>query len=322
MLPFWRKKNRIRTKEPPLIIDIAGQNLLLVQTAPAPQADGRRTVLRCLQRPLPPGNDGELLLEWLKENQLDHLPATLLLAMQEYQVQVTELPQVPPEEIHDALRWRLGETFNLSDAQDVTFDHQPLPGQGFNPTPTQALVFVVDNPLLLQRQTFLLDAGLGLNVIDAREMAQRNLSALLEPDERGQAVLSLNDQGGLLTVTHRGTLYLTRRLDLSLSALILADASRRLELIERAALEVQRSLDIFDRQYSALGLSRLLVSPMPEQQEFINDLAQNLYIPVAAYDLQAALDIGPHEELKDPLFVASAWGALGASLRPAPGGAA
>jgi MSHA biogenesis protein MshI len=242
--------------------------------------------------------------------------------MPDYQVQVAELPQVPAEELRDALRWRLGDIFGQSEEQELSFDFQLLPGQGFNPAPTQALVFAVDNLLLGRRQNWLREAGLGLTVVDTREMAQRNLSALAEADERGLAVLSLNEHGGLLTVTQHGTLYLSRRLDLSLNSLNTRDVGRRQELIERSALEIQRSLDIFDRQYSALGLSRLLVAPMPEQQEFIDELAQNLYIPVAAYDLAAYLDLTAIDNRDDPHFLACAWGALGASLRPAAGGTA
>lgn len=317
MTPFWRKKNKIRSTEPPLILDIAGPIMLLAQTVLPTRPEERPVVLRCFEAPTPPDHDSEPLQDWLEQQHLHNLPAHLLLGLSEYQVQVAELPQVPPEELRDALRWRLTDIFNLAIEEEISFDFQTLPAQGFNPMSTQGLVFAIDNTLLRRRQLWLRGAGLGLNVVDTREMAQRNLSALAEADERGLAVLSITEHGGLLTVTQNGTLYLSRRLELSLNSLDTPDAQRKTDLIERSALDIQRSLDIFDRQYSSLGLSRLLIAPMPGQEHFISDLSQNLYIPVAAYELGDMLDLSAVEQREQPRFLAAAWGALGASLRPA-----
>ena len=54
-----------------------------------------------------------------------------------------------------------------------------------------------------------------LGTIDIPEMAQRNLSSMLETDGRGIAMLSFGEDGGLLTVSCRGELYLSRRIDVS-----------------------------------------------------------------------------------------------------------
>lgn len=316
VLSFWRSKANIRSEKRPLAIEIAGGKLWLAQMSAADARDeaGRRILLRCQQAPLP--DSAKALGQWLDSASFGGLPAMLLLAEHEYMVQVAELPQVAAEEVRDAMRWRLAEIFGLTDDQEVSFDYQPLPGQGFNPTPNQALVFAIDNPLLQARQNLLLGSGLDLQVVDTQDMAQRNLATLLESDERGQATLSLGERGGLLTVTQHDTLFLSRRLDVSLSAWQQATAERRAEFCERIALEIQRSLDVFDRQYSAVGLSRLLIAPMPEREEFIGQLADNLYIPVAPYVLEQAINLDGIAELRDPLLQAQAWGVIGLSLRP------
>jgi MSHA biogenesis protein MshI len=313
---FWRAKAHLLSGKPPLAVEIAGGKLWLAQMAAADSRDqtGRRILLHCQQAPLP--DNAKALGQWLDNATLGGLPAMLLLAEHEYMVQVAELPQVAAEEVRDAMRWRLSEIFGLADDQEVSFDYQPLPGQGFNTTPNQALVFAIDNPLLQARQNLLLASGLHLQVVDTLDMAQRNLAALLESDERGQATLSLGERGGLLTVTQHDTLFLSRRLDVSLGAWQQATAERRAGFCERIALEIQRSLDVFDRQYSAIGLSRLLVAPMPEREEFIEQLVDNLYIPVAPYPLEQAIALERIPALQDPQFQAQAWGVIGLSLRP------
>lgn len=315
MLSLLRSKANIRSEKLPLAVEIAGGKLWLAQMSAAESGDkaGRRNLLRCLQTPMP--NSAKALGQWLDSCNLGGLPAMLLLAEHEYMVQVAELPQLAPEEVRDAMRWRLSEIFGLADNQEVSFDYQPLPSQGFNPTPNQALVFAIDNPLLQARQNLLLASGLHLQVVDTLDMAQRNLATLVESDERGQATLSLGERGGLLTVTQNDTLFLSRRLDISLGTWQQATAERRTELSERTALEIQRSLDVFDRQYSAVGLSRLLVAPMPDREEFIEHLASNLYIPVAPYALEQAINLDGIEGLQDPLLQAQAWGVIGLSLR-------
>src|SRR5438067_7603301 len=50
--------------------------------------------------------------------------------------------------------------------------------------------------------------------------AQRNISALLEPEGRGVAMLSFDADGGLLTVTFKAELYLARRIDVTLEQLL------------------------------------------------------------------------------------------------------
>lgn len=316
MLSFWRSKANIRSENLPLAIEIAGGKLWLARMSAADTRDeaGRRILQSCQQAPLP--DSAKALGQWLDSANLGGLPAMLLLAEHEYMVQVADLPQVAAEEVRDAMRWRLAEIFGLTEGQEVSFDYQPLPGQGFNPTPNQALVFAIDNPLLQARQNLLLGSGLRLQAVDTLDMAQRNLATLLENDERGQATLSLGERGGLLTVTHNDTLFLSRRLDVSLSAWQQATAERRADFCERIALEIQRSLDVFDRQYSAVGLSRLLVAPMPDRDEFIEQLADNLYIPVAPYALEQAINLERIPALQEPLFQAQAWGVIGLSLRP------
>ena len=86
-------------------------------------------------------------------------------------------------------------------------------------------------------------------------------------------------------------------------------------LHERVLLDIQRSLDNFDRNHSAIPLNRLLVGPLPEGDVFVDYLATNLTMPVSRADLGDVLNIGAAPQLKKMDLQAEGWFAIGAALR-------
>ena len=101
---------------------------------------------------------------------------------------------------------------------------------------------------------------MNLGVIDIPEMAQRNIAALYEQDGRALALLALDESGGLLTFTSDGELYLARRIEITVGQLQDANESLRQQYLDRLELEMQRSIDHFDRQFKNITVNRLLVS--------------------------------------------------------------
>ncbi|MDO9600843.1 MAG: hypothetical protein Q7J02_00865, partial [Rhodocyclaceae bacterium] len=86
-------------------------------------------------------------------------------------------------------------------------------------------------------------------------------------------------------------------------------------LQERVLLDIQRSLDSFDRNFSAIPLTRLLVGPLPGGTAFIEYLGGNLSLPVAPANLAEVMDFTATPRLKETSAQADAWLALGAALR-------
>jgi MSHA biogenesis protein MshI len=153
-----------------------------------------------------------------------------------------------------------------------------------------------------------------LSVIDIPEMAQRNIAALYETEGRGLAMLVFDERGGMLTFTCEGELYLARRLDITAGQIRDADEDLRLQCFDRVELEVQRSLDYFDRQFHQVSLSRILVCA-PGGEELIRMLASNLGLQVEALNLSQAMDIAAVPALLDDDFLAESFTAIGAALR-------
>jgi MSHA biogenesis protein MshI len=180
--------------------------------------------------------------------------------------------------------------------------------------PQSLYAVAASNETIRKRIELFEKAKFNLVVIDIAEMAQRNIAALYETEGRGLALLVFDDEGGLLTITCDGELFLARRIDISLGQLRDADEGLRQQYQDRVELEVQRSLDYFDRQFHHISMERLLVS-VPDGLGLVTMLADNLGLPVEALDLTQGMDIVGVPELADSEFACYALHALGAALR-------
>lgn len=239
-------------------------------------------------------------------------PCTTLLQPGQYQIVQLDAPEVPPEERVEALRWQLKGIvdFPVDGASIGVVDIPMESGAG-----RKASVFAVAagagviGPLMRQFD----EARVPLRAIDIPEFAQRNVAALFEEENRGLGFLYFDGRGGLLTITYRGELYAMRRIEISARQMM--DAERRPQLLERVMLELQRTLDNFDRQYSFISVSGMVVASAPEVPELLPYLAENLYVPVRAMDLAAVCDLSRVPELSDAARQAECLPALGAALR-------
>ncbi|PKO89159.1 MAG: agglutinin biogenesis protein MshI [Betaproteobacteria bacterium HGW-Betaproteobacteria-12] len=259
-------------------------------------------------------DETDALLKLRQARGLKRFRCTTLLAQSGYSLIQIEAPAVPVEERAQALRWR------LKDAVDFPVDTAAL---GVVDIPTegnrQASVFAIAAPVAVigEQMTRFQQAKLPLEAIDVPEMALRNVAALFEEANRGLAFLMLNNDESLLVITYRGELCLSRRIEMSAAAVSPDDLDRRLQMRERLALELQRTLDNFDRQFGFVSVSRLIVATEKDSAGLTAALAENLYIPVVAMNLADVADFAALPELQQPERQAQGVLAIGAALRTA-----
>jgi MSHA biogenesis protein MshI len=251
-----------------------------------------------------------------KDLALARFQCTTMLHAGEYQLLSVEAPNVPPDELKTAIRWKLKDMLDYH-IDDATLDVLDVPIDKNAAVRTHSMYAIAArNQLIQQRQALFAEAKIPLTVIDIPEMAQRNFSALLEPEGRGLAFLSFDDQGGLLTVTYAGELYLSRRIDLTLAQLRQGDETQRNNYYDRITLELQRSLDHFDRQYHFINVSKMMLGPMGDAAIGLREyLGTNLYVPVEQFDLETVLEISAVPELKQPDMQQRFFMSLGTALR-------
>ncbi|MDD2702272.1 MAG: agglutinin biogenesis protein MshI [Sideroxydans sp.] len=249
-----------------------------------------------------------------KEAQLENARFTTLLAPNEYQMMMVEAPNVPVDELKTAIRWKIKDSLNYH-VDDATIDVLQIPvGKYGSERPQSLYAVAASNETVRKRIALFEKARIDLSVIDISETAQRNIATLYETEGRGLALLSFNEGGGLLTITSDGELFLARRVEITVGQLSDADEMLRQQYRDRVELEVQRSLDYFDRQFHHISISRMLVSA-PEELGLVGLLGGSLGIPVEALDLTQGMDIVGVPELADSEFASYALHALGAALR-------
>ena len=239
---------------------------------------------------------------------------TTLLAPGEYQMLLVDAPNVPADELKTAIRWKIkdGLSYHIDDA---TVDVLQIPASKYGSDRVQSMYAIAAANDTIQKRIALFEqAKIELDVIDIPETAQRNIAALFEQDGRALALLAFDGNGGLLTFTLGGELFLARRIEISAEQLCDANENLREQYRGRVELELQRSLDYFGRQFNHMAVSRVLVS-VPDDAGLVEFLAPVTDVKVEKLDLSQVMDISAVPALADSEFTANALPVLGAALR-------
>lgn len=244
--------------------------------------------------------DGQGLARAVKELRIPRAAqCATLLGASDYQIHLMEAPDVSAPELKSAIKWRLKDVIDFP-VEEAGYDVLDLPVDRRGGAHNHSVYAVAARKEVLKACVGRFDkAGMPISVIDIPETAQRNVAALYESDDHSVALLYFDESGGLLTVTHGGELYLSRRLEITLTQLRESQGEARKDLFDRVLLELQRTLDNFERQFSYIVLGRVLVGPEPEDTGLVAHLIANMDAKVEAVDLRAVIDV-PRDRGLDP----------------------
>jgi MSHA biogenesis protein MshI len=261
------------------------------------------------------GGDVETLERLRRELHLDRHRCTTLLRGGAYQIVQVDAPAVPEAEAKSAVRWQLKDLIDFP-VETATVDAVFIPAaEGAGARARQMLAVAAKNDVIAASVKPFNDADIALEVIDIPELAQRNVAHRLELPGRALALLAFDDHGGLLTFTSGGELYQHRRIETSLANLSGASAESRKSLYDRLVLDLQRSLDHFDRQFHSIAVARVMLTPVPGAEDLREHLAANLDVPVALVHLSELFDFPHIPELHDEARQAQCLQLIGAALR-------
>jgi MSHA biogenesis protein MshI len=308
-----RLLKKSRKKNGWLAFAIAGEHVLAASVERMPDA---KPVVR-LVSPVTAPSLTEAIDKAGRDGQAGLRHCSTLLTGGDYQILNVEAPSVPREEMKTAMRWRLKDVLDFP-AAEATIDVLDIALDANSRAQQSVFVVAAKNSIIAPRQKLFLDAKVELTAIDIPEMAQRNVSAMLEPEGRGIAMLSFGDDGSLLTVSYRGELYLSRRFDVTLAQLLEPDHDRKHASFDKITLELQRSLDHFERQYSFISVAKLILGPsaVTGLDEY---LSSNLYTPVETLNLATLFDLSRTPELADLAQQQRFFLVIGAALRDGEG---
>lgn len=254
-------------------------------------------------------------LRALRKTRLLHRHRSVaLLERAQYRLVPLDAPELPREEWRQAARWQIKDLVDFS-VEEAAIDVLEVPGDPARRRAAQMLAVAAAHGALRPLVNCADAAGTPWSALDIAETGLRNISALVEPSGRAQALLHVADAGTTLVITAGGELLMTRQLEASLGQLQAADEAARLQAFDTAGLELQRTLDGFDRLFSHLSLARLLVAPGRGLEAFSDHVRELTFVPVQPLDLGGALDCSAVPELDDAAQLSRYLSAIGAALR-------
>ena len=261
-----------------------------------------------------PGND---LKKIVKSKSLDRGVCVSVLELGSYSLLQVEAPDVQPEELKAAIRWKVKDLLDFH-IDDAVIDVFEVPDGESARVNKRMYVVAARSSLVKQRIDSLVDAGLRLEVIDIPEMALRNIAALLPEDVNGVALVYIEKNEGLITITRQSKLYLSRRIRFGYGALpdtaIHSDDSEAVESwLDNIIIEVQRSLDYYESHFSQPQISGLVVTPCDREIPYMTEyLAGQLGTRVRFLDVNEIIDVA---ETIDRQLQSQCLLAIGAALR-------
>ncbi|KPJ94531.1 MAG: hypothetical protein AMJ53_05070 [Gammaproteobacteria bacterium SG8_11] len=281
---------------------------------------GKPFLTQCQYLPCPKDKcDAEYIKKQLKALRISGCPYTTTMNLGEYTILSVEAPDVPPAELRAAVRWQIKDLidFHIDDAVLDVFD---APASGADKRQHNLYVVVSRMNNVKQHISELQEADANLTTIDIPELVIRNITAYCPEDTGGMVFIYLSKDQGVFTITKDATLYLARSLDFGYEHLIQSTekagdfgADEYNPEFDRVVLEVQRSLDYYDRYFSQPNVVKIVISPTPEPIPGLVDyLSSNTGVATAILDVNDIVDSA------EPLGIqqqAQCLLAIGAALR-------
>ena len=252
------------------------------------------------------------LKQLVKDFQLEDKEITTSLLIADSKLVMLEKPEVADEELRQAVRWKVKDSLPF-DINDAIVDVFEIPGQKERGRTPLVYITAAEKEFLKQKIKTFEEQDLDISSIDIAELVMRNIAALLPEDQQGVALLKLEPNQGLITLTQDSSLYLARNIDVGYSSLgantntsILGEmpaegdglafeqemSPEQQRSLDAIVLEVQRSLDYYESHFAKLAINSLVIAPLPhEVPGLVNYLAGSLGLQVRMLDLNAVLDM-------------------------------
>lgn len=263
-----------------------------------------------------------------------------VLGLSDCQLLQIDAPAVPADEMKAAARWQIKDKIDIP-VEELTLDVLALGDQRAQHK-RQLFVAAARNAQVVELSSWMEAAGLQPSVFDITELAQRNLQcALAEQQGHGSdasAALMVHGTQCLLTICANGELFYARRLDwnaetlgdmpaaapvaaaaqakahglmtMELEGVDIVDygaepddtSSRESGSTPRLAIEMQRSLDAWERSWPDLPLDRLWVQAGDRTDALQGLLMRTLSITVESFDSSPLFSVPPAYE-RPPLML-------------------
>ncbi|MCR6653925.1 MAG: pilus assembly protein PilM [Cellvibrionaceae bacterium] len=256
-------------------------------------------------------DSAQQLKNWVAGRHLHKAACHVVLGADAYQILLVEPPDVPQEEIRAAIRWRLKDLISIP-VDQAAVDVFALPADGIRANKKMVYVVVCESKKIRAIVDMVDEAGLKLESIDINELALRNLMLpLLPPElaERGVALARIRSGAASVYIYRAGNLYLGRSFSLNYNGGLLDSLPE-----ESLALELQRSLDYYERQMGQAPPAVIYVCGEHVSEDKIGEVLKTSLAPRVQW-LNPALAMQIDAADLDEALVQRCVAATGAALR-------
>lgn len=291
------------------------------------RANDKPVLSICEFRPCMTTERTAVLQELLKETRITNIPVTTVLEPGSYSLHLVDAPNVQPAEMRDAIRWRIKELIDF-EIDEAVYDIFDVPGRNLRGQGGKMMYAAVTRASVIQARADQLKAvGLKLKIVDIPELALRNIASLVD-DGGGVGILHLSQQNGVIVLTCNDTLFVARNVNIGLNRLrnaltkkseqedqefTAAATTEYHHFLENIILEIQRSLEYYERHSSNPPITKLYIPSMDQEiPGFVAHIKQNLGLTVNVLDLNKIMECT--EELSENLQMRLLY-VIGAALR-------
>ncbi len=296
---LWSKKKK-NTKVVGIALDKNSAGIAVVDELSPDQIERVETINA------PPGEFGPAIKQWVAAHDLEGAVCHLVVQADQVALLQSKTPEVPPEEMTEALRWSIKDSLDFP-AEEAVIDHFPVPTDSIRSERKDVLnVIAVKRQVIEQALSQLQGVGLTLKSIDIPVLALRNLTTAVAVADKTIALLVVEGTTGSLFIFKNNLLYLSRQI--VCPAVIYEgngtpDATA--SALEQLTLEIQRSLDYFESQLVQVPPQSILVCAGHSTSAVIQHIDANLAITPAIINCP-----GIDHEDSAPLMLRAAGAAL------------
>jgi len=260
-----------------------------------------------------PQDRGNELKKIVSQLGLKGMPAYFVLGFDQYSLMQIEAPEVPAEELKSAVRWRIKDLIDYH-VDDAEIEIIPLPVSKRAGAPKLMYVLAARTSFVKTIIDDMTAAGLELVVIDAMELALRNMTFADVEENRAGAFLYLSEHFNLIEICDNGSLCLSRHINMDFNRIDPLTGEGKMEMMDMLSLEVQRSMDYYESQFANGAATKInMVTQVPiSVSEFMEVADSYLTAPVQPL---AALEKIQGIDQYDNQLVARCLPPIGAAVR-------
>ena len=248
-------------------------------------------------------------VDWVKKHLKGNI--NLLLADSLYQLLLSDVPEVPEDEIESAIEFKAADLIHY-DIEEAALDVIQLPDEAYRGRMKMAFIIATQKKPLREWSMALIQKGIRIDVIDVEHTQLRNLTVHLQNySETG--LFHLENARGRLVLNFSGEMVLSRTFDSGLSTLITENTIQEDELeitqsddaqddiqLETLVLEMRRSFDYYESQLGLGSIAEVHLLCLPEHAELSTKLAQKLGMRFSPITLSDFMQFTSADELIDP----------------------